>query len=281
MTTVTTRFFESLLNTISNESDAKAIKDHLNAVNTKYFGNPLKASKAFQYFTDLMGTRNSQALSKVLKEAVGPFDQSVPLHERVGTAIEQAGFIPTQSGWSKITYDPKEFYTEIYRFPLAHATTDGTEDGETSFTFSMLLYFKVTPDNGNEIEITAALGMYNAEMGIIELPQEYNISDDFGGVDAMFDSYIDAEVGAERSDYGSLESMEASDAITQLLGVRHSMSSEDNFWAMVSGIMLSHVTQALSPVADGFALVQDDDDQPVGGFSDMAYHTFFKLKNRA
>ena len=60
MTTITTRFFESLLNTISNESDAKAIKDHFNAVNAKYFGNPLKASNAYQYFTDLMGTRNSQ-----------------------------------------------------------------------------------------------------------------------------------------------------------------------------------------------------------------------------
>ena len=281
MATITTRFFESLLNTISNESDAKAIKDHFNAVNAKYFGNPLKASKAYQYFTDLMGTRNSQVLSKVLKEAVGPFDQSVPLHERIGAAIEQSGFIPTQSGWSRITYDPKDYYTEVYRFPLAHATTDGSADGETNFTFSMLLYFKVTPDNGNEIEITAALGMYNSEMGIIELPKNYNISDDFGGIDGMFESYIDGAVGVEESGYGFLESIAPSDEITQLLGVRHSMASEDNFWAMVSGVMLSHVTQALSPVIDGFTLVQDDDDQPVGGFSDMAYHTFFKLKKRA
>ncbi len=63
-------FFTTLVNALRTKDDAKALRQHMNDVNAKHFGNTQKPAKLFAYFADMMGTSNANKLSALLDEKV-------------------------------------------------------------------------------------------------------------------------------------------------------------------------------------------------------------------
>ena len=63
-------FFTTLVNALRTKDDAKALRQHMNDVNAKHFGNTQKPAKLFAYFADMMGTSNANRLSALLDEKV-------------------------------------------------------------------------------------------------------------------------------------------------------------------------------------------------------------------
>jgi hypothetical protein len=275
MNAIAQRFFNTLIQTLSTPSDAKSLREHIGEVNAKHFGNTQKANKLFMYFADLMGTRNANTLAKALNEKFGSCDTSLPLQERVSMMLVSAGFKPKSAqNWMDMEYDAHKIKAGGFNFPLVALRTSREGEQEQYCYLSCSLYVDITLEPFSRVACVANLVMHNHEGDVYNLPDGWDISESCGGLSDLLGIYKDKKGNGLK-----LNGFKASDELLAICPAKPDIEREDQFWLFASGVMLQHVTGALSGLnANESNVIGIPDGNPIGGFFDMNSHTFFQVE---
>lgn len=171
---VARHFFTALTRTLRTTDDAKSLRQHLNTVNARHFGNGLKPAKLFAYFADLMGTANANKLTALLAAHTGPFDPAQDVVSRIDAALAHLMAHAAEygkCGRARSENDPLPVWHMA--IPLMTVTTTGNPDTPSQHQYYIGLAIEVSYSHQYErLIVDATLKLYDMDMVDFELSYE-------------------------------------------------------------------------------------------------------------
>lgn len=266
-------FFNTALNTFKTAGQAQQFREQLDAVNTKYYGNPLKKSKLFLYFADLLGTKSANQLTETLNEKIGTYDTTLSLCERINIATELAGFEAQNGEWANSNFGRKDMSCQLFYRPLFDVAMINDNE-ETTMTIYLFLYIDVKNSRTGKsqtVTLNACLGFGNDDIGVNDFNTGFQLSESVSSLFTYFNEFD--------CNYGQMTAIKETEDTTLMLGCRGAIDNQSVFWSLCSGKMLSVLTESFQGLLDGGELrvVSTSDAEPNGAFSDSYYNNFFTL----
>lgn len=266
-------FFNTALNTFKTAGQAQQFREQLDAINTKYYGNPLKKSKLFLYFADLLGTKNANQLTETLNEKIGTYDTDLSLQERINIATELAGFKAQQDGWSNSNFGRKNTSCQLFYRPIFDVTMLNDNE-ETTMTIYLFLYVDTTNSRtgkSHKVTLNACLGFGNDDIGVNDFNTGFSLSESVGSLFAYFNEFD--------LNHGKMTAIKETSDTISMLGCRGAIDNQNVFWSLCSGKLLSVLTESFQGLLNGddLRVTSTPDAEPEGAFSDGYYNTFFTL----
>jgi hypothetical protein len=255
MSYLSTRFFNTLLHTVPSKKDRQALREHVNQVNAKYFGNGLNPGKLHAYFADLMGASNANKLTEQLTTntlpIVTPLDTFNYVIKATRTLEQYMLFSPN------LTQDTRH-PSVLMVFPITEFTTTGIEDSPENNRFFLALSVTVS--------VSMSTGKLDvmAEQIIWDTTDETNTDISYGwDMRNGLEDYLcdDNEMG-----YGALLTRHPRPSAIGLLGYQVSwdkQSHEQDFFSAASFALMKELVQALSRVGELTSLPAQSDAHEV------------------